>query len=79
MNLIVAVKNQENHIEGFCRSILFRYLSGKRDYLNKIIVVDSNSTDNTREIVEKLEEDFECIQLKKWNECKKELDNICKK
>lgn len=74
--LIVATKNQEKQIECFCRSLLFRYLAGKKDYLNKIIVADLNSEDNTKEIVKKLEQDYECIELKDWQTCKKELDKI---
>ena len=36
--VIVAVKNQEKRIEGFIRSILFRFLYGKEDYIKDIIV-----------------------------------------
>ena len=79
MTLVVAVKNQEKNIEGFCRSLLFRYLSGKKDYINKIIVTDLNSSDNTKEIVKKLEEDYQCIELENWEKCKEELDIICRK
>lgn len=76
MKLIIAVKNQENQIEGFCRSILFRYLAGKKDYMNNIIIADLNSTDNTRKIIKKLEDDYQCIELEEWDKCKEELDNI---
>lgn len=79
MTLIVAVKNQEKQIEGFCRSILFRYLAGKKDYINTIIVTDLNSTDSTKEIVKKLEQDYQCIQLEEWKECKEEMDYIYNK
>ncbi len=76
MTLIIAVKNQEKQIEGFCRSILFRYLAGKKDYINNIIITDLNSVDSTKEIVKKLEEDYQCIKLKEWNSCKQEIDAI---
>lgn len=79
MTLIIAVKNQEKQIEGFCRSILFRYLAGKKDYVNNIIVTDLNSSDTTREIVRKLENDYQCIKLKDWECCKEELDDIYNK
>lgn len=79
MTLIIAVKNQEKQIEGFCRSILFRYLAGKKDYVNSIIVTDLNSSDGTKEIIKKLEEDYQCIQLEEWEKCKEELDYICNK
>lgn len=79
MTLVIAVKNQEKNIEGFCRSLLFRYLAGKKDYINSIIVADLNSTDGTKEIVKKLEEDYQCIELEEWEKCKEELDCICRK
>ena len=79
MNLIIAVKNQEKHIEGFCRSILFRYLAGKKDYVNTIIITDLNSTDSTKEIIKKLEQDYQCIQLKEWEKCKEDMDYIYNK
>lgn len=49
--IIVAVKNQEDKIEGFMRSFLFKILYGKEDYLKNIIVTDLRSTDNTKEIL----------------------------
>ena len=48
--LIIAVKNQEEKIEGFLRSSLFKILYGKEEYLKNIIVADLKSTDKTREI-----------------------------
>ena len=37
--VIIAAKNQEKRIEGFLRSILFRFLYGKEEYIKDIIVV----------------------------------------
>ena len=51
MILILAVKNQEKHIEGFCRSVLFRFLAGNKDYSNSIRITDLNSSDKTKDIV----------------------------
>ena len=34
--IIVAVKNQEDKIEGFMRSFLFKILYGKEEYLKNI-------------------------------------------
>ena len=47
--VIIAVKNQEEKIEGFLRSILFKILYGREEYLKNIIVADLNSSDNTKE------------------------------
>ena len=41
--LIIAVKNQEEKIEGFLRSSLFKILYGKEEYLKNIIVADLKS------------------------------------
>lgn len=73
---IIAVKNQEERIEGFMRSILFRILYGKEDSINEIIISDLGSTDNTKEILEKLKQDYEFINLLDWNTCKDLIDNI---
>lgn len=75
---IVAVKNQEEKIEGFMRSILFRILYGKEECVKKVIVADLGSTDKTKEIVEKLEEDYKFINLMDWKTCKELIDNMDK-
>lgn len=74
--MIVAVKNQENKIEGFLRSILFRILYGKEEMVKDVIVADLDSTDHTVQILEKLQEDYDCIKVANWRECKELLDNI---
>ncbi len=74
--IIVAVKNQEDKIEGFMRSFLFKILYGKEDYLKNIIVTDLESSDNTKEILKKLSNDYEIIKVANWKECKDLIDNI---
>ncbi len=74
--IIVATKNQEHQIEGFLRSVIFRILYGKEEYLKKIIVTDLNSIDNTKEILEKFSNDYDEIKLVDWEDCKKRLDNL---
>lgn len=74
--IVVAVKNQEERIEGFLRSILFRFLYGKEDNINDIIITDLNSKDNTRAILDKLSKDYDCISILNWMECKNLIDNI---
>ena len=39
IHFIIAVKNQEEEIEGFIRSTLFKVLYGKEDYLKNIIYI----------------------------------------
>lgn len=74
--IIIAVKNQEEKIEGFLRSILFKILYGKEDYLKNIIVADLKSTDKTKEIAKKLSKEYDCLEVLNWRECKDIIDNI---
>ena len=75
---IIAVKNQEEKIEGFMRSILFRILYGKEEYIKNIIVTDLGSIDKTKEIVEKLAEDYRFITLVDWKTCRELIEDIDK-
>lgn len=74
--MIIAVKNQEERIEIFLRSILFRILYGKEEYIKRISVIDLNSQDNTRKIIEKLSKDYKCINAVNWKEFKETMENI---
>lgn len=72
--LIIATKNQEEKIEGFIRSILFRLLYGKEDYISEVIVTDLDSTDKTMEILEKMQKDYDEIKVCNWKLCKELLE-----
>lgn len=74
--IIIAVKNQEERIEGFLRSCLFKLLYGKEEYIKDIIVADLDSTDKTREIVNKMSLEYECVRITNWKECKEIIDSI---
>lgn len=76
IHFIIAVKNQENEIEGFIRSTLFKVLYGKEDYLKNIIIADLQSTDKTKTIAKKLEKEYDCLKVINWKECKEIFDNI---
>ena len=71
---IIAVKNQEEKIEGFLRSFLFRIIYEKEEYLNDIYIVDLNSTDNTRKILEKLEREYNQLKIYDFQTCKQILE-----
>ena len=73
---IIAVKNQEEKIEGFMRSILFRILYGKEECIKNVIITDLGSTDRTKEIAKKLEQDYKFINVLDWKRCKDLIDNI---
>lgn len=74
--VIIAVKNQEEKIEGFLRSILFKILYGREDVLKNIVVADLESKDKTKEIAKKLAKDYEVLKVTSWKECKDIMDNI---
>ena len=76
---IIAVKNQEEKIEGFMRSVLFRMLYGKEEYIKNVMVTDLGSSDKTKEIIEKLSQDYKNINLIDWKTCKELIDNVDKK
>lgn len=73
---IIAVKNQENQIEGFMRSSVFRILYGREEIVKDIIISDLGSTDKTKEILEKLKKDYEFLNLLDWSICKDLIDNL---
>ena len=76
IHVIIAVKNQEEKIEGFLRSTIFKYLYGKEDYIKNIMVVDLKSTDKTNQIIKNMEKQYECLQILTWKECKEIMDSI---
>ena len=76
IHVIIAVKNQEDKIEGILRSTLFKIMYGKEEDIQNILVVDLHSKDKTKEIAKKMEHDFESIKVLSWKECKDLIDNV---
>lgn len=74
--VIIAVKNQEEKIEGFLRSIIFKILYGREEVFKNIIVADLESSDNTKEIAKKLSKDYEILKVTSWKDCKEIIDNV---
>ena len=74
--IIIATKNQENKIEGFLRTMLFRIMYGKEECVKDVIVTDLNSTDDTMKILNKLSKDYGGIKVVNWKECKEVIDSI---
>lgn len=74
--VIIAVKNQEKKIEGFIRSILFRLLYGKDEYIKDIIVADLDSKDKTLEILQRLNKEYDIIKTSDWKSCREIIENI---
>lgn len=76
IHVIIAVKNQEEKIERFLRSMLFKILYGREECLKNIIVADLQSTDNTKEIAKRLSKDYDMLKVINWKECKEIIDNV---
>ena len=74
--VIVAVKNQEEKIEGFLRTMLFKILYGRENYFKNIIIADLESTDHTKEIAKTLSKDYNVLKVTSWKECKEVMDNV---
>ena len=74
--LIIATKNQENKIEYFIRSSLFKILYGREDYVKQIIIADLDSKDDTKIIAKRLSNDYDCLKTLSWRECKDVIDNV---
>lgn len=73
---VIAVKNQENCIETFLRNLMFKIIYGKEEIIKNIIIVDLNSTDGTKEIIEKLQNEYEQIKMLNLKDCKELLESI---
>ena len=74
--VIVAVKNQENKIEGFLRNFLFRIIYGKEENIKDIIVADLDSNDETLNILNRLEKEYKNIKVSNWKECKEIIESV---
>ena len=57
-------------------AIMFKILYGKEEEIKDIIVTDLNSKDKTKEIIEKMANDYEYLKVSNWKECKDIIDNI---
>lgn len=74
--IIIGVKNQEEKIEGFLRSSLFKIFYGKEECIKDIIIADLGSTDRTKEIINKMAFEYDCVKTTSWKECKEIIDTI---
>ena len=74
--IIIAAKNQEEKIEGFLRSSLFKIFYGKEEDIKDIIITDLGSTDKTKEIIDKISLNYDGIKTVNWKECKDIIDNV---
>ncbi|MBE5819537.1 MAG: glycosyltransferase [Clostridiales bacterium] len=76
--IIIAAKDEENKIEGFIRSLLFKVICNNEDYINNIIFTDLNSKDETGKIMENLTKEYKEVRFLKWKNCKELIEDIDK-
>lgn len=74
--MVIAVKNQEKKIEGFMRSILFRILYGKEECIKDVIVADLDSHDETKQILYRMQKEYESLKVIDWKDCKDIIENV---
>ncbi len=74
--LIIACKNQGNSIEAYMRSVFFRLVYGKEEYIKDVLVADLNSSDETADILKRLQEDYKYMKIINWKKCKEIIDNV---
>ncbi len=74
--MVIAVKNQEQKIEGFMRSILFRLLYGKEDCVKDVIVADLDSKDDTKQILYQMQKEYDILKVIDWKDCKEIMENV---
>ncbi len=77
MYILIAVKNQENSIEGIVRSIVFKNIYHKNENLfNNIIIADMGSTDDTLRILKKLSNEYSFLRVVDCKDSQDLLSNI---
>ena len=52
--IIILEKNQEEKIEGIIRSLELEELTNKNNKFEETIIIDFNSTDSTKEILDRI-------------------------
>lgn len=68
---LMFVKNQEENIEGYLRTYLLKRVVDNKIYNDDVLVIDLESTDNTKKILKKLEEEtneIKCISIEQVDE-----------
>lgn len=64
INVCVFVKNQEDKVEYFLKSLIFNTIEKNRDKeVSKVYVCDMGSTDDTIEIINKLSKESNYIEI----------------
>lgn len=76
LKLVLVVKNAGEYIEYIVRDMAKRVLADRAFPVDSLTVVDMNSEDETRNILEKLRNDFDFIELLSEKEKEKTFCNF---
>ena len=68
--VIIATKNQEEKVEGFLRTTIFK-IHGKEEIPKNIIITDLDS-----KIINNLQKEYSFVKFLKWKDCKQLIENI---
>lgn len=80
MYILIAVKNQEETIEGIIRSIVFKNIYSKNEGLfNNIIIADMGSTDDTLNILKRLTSEYSFLKVIDCKDSNEVIYNIISK
>jgi len=64
IHIVITVKNQQDTIEGIVRSVVWKNLNNHNGgVIPEILIVDMGSTDDTPEILKRLHEEYDFIQV----------------
>ena len=74
--VIIAVKNQEDKIEGFLRNFIFRVIYGNEENIKNVIITDLDSTDDTPKIIDRIQKENSRLKVTNWKTCKEVIESI---
>ena len=63
LKLILVVKNSEKYIEYLIKDMILKFMSDRSIPIDALTVVNMNSVDDTGAILEKLQKDFEYMEV----------------
>ena len=58
------------------RSVFFRLVYGKEEYIKDVLVSDLNSSDQTEIILKRLQQEYKYMKILNWKKCKEIIENI---
>lgn len=79
IRLVLVVKNQEEALEGIIRSIFKEDLLRKSMCSGILNVIDAGSKDQSREILQKLKDEYEYINIIRYEDREKIFEGFAEK